>query len=86
MTIRCRSPSIRDEFKDALQRCAGDIGFEIQESFRGHGYALQACRAIAPAVRLVDESVTVTCDPDNFASIRTTERLGGQFVEPPRES
>lgn len=28
--------------------CAGHIGFEIIEEFRGHGYAYQACRAIAP--------------------------------------
>ena len=61
--------------------CAGHIGFEIAESFRGHGYALQACRAIAPFVRSVYESVTITCDPDNMASRRTLERLGAQFVD-----
>src|SRR5207245_3264378 len=61
--------------------CAGHIGFEILESFRRHGYALQACRAIAPFVRLIYESVTLTCDPDNLASMRTIERLGARFVD-----
>ncbi len=51
--------------------CAGHIGFEILEFFRGHGYALQACHAIASFVRSVYEVVTITCDPDNFASMRS---------------
>jgi hypothetical protein len=61
--------------------CAGHIGFEILESFRGHGYALEACHAIAPFVRSVSGVVTITCDPDNLASIRTIERLGASFVD-----
>jgi tagatose 1,6-diphosphate aldolase len=50
---------------------AGHIGFEIAEAFRGHGFALQACRAIAPLVRLHYERVVITCDPENVASKRT---------------
>lgn len=61
--------------------CAGHIGFEVVESFRGHGYALQACRAIAPFVRSVSNTVTITCDPDNLASRCTIERLGALFVD-----
>jgi tagatose 1,6-diphosphate aldolase len=61
--------------------CAGHIGFAILEPFRGHGYAFQACRALAPFVRSFYESVTITCDPDNHASIRTIERLGASFVD-----
>jgi len=61
--------------------CAGHIGFEIGLQFRGHGYALQACRAIAPFVRSVSGTVTITCDPDNVASIRTIEHLGASFTD-----
>ncbi len=61
--------------------CAGHVGFEIAEGFRGHGYALQACRAIAPFVRSVCKTVTITCDPDNLPSKRIIERLGAQFVD-----
>jgi predicted acetyltransferase len=59
--------------------CAGHIGYEILPPFRGHRYAFQACCAIAPFVRSVYASVTITCDPDNVASIRTIERLGASF-------
>ena len=61
--------------------CAGHIGFEIAEAFRGRRYALQACHAIAPFVRSIYRSVTITCDPDNLASRRTIERLGAEFVD-----
>jgi predicted acetyltransferase len=61
--------------------CAGHIGFEILEPFRGHGYALQACRAIASFVRSFYGAMTITCDPDNLASIRTIERLGASFAD-----
>ena len=61
--------------------CAGHIGFEIAESFRGRGYALQACFAIAPFVESIYEAVTITCDPDNLASRRIIERLGAEFMD-----
>jgi|SRR5437667_3668105 len=61
--------------------CAGHIGFEIDERFRGHGYAFQACRALAPFVRSFYEAVIITCDPDNHASRRTIERLGARFMD-----
>jgi len=64
-----------------VRLCAGHVGFEIAGTFRGHGFALQACRALAPFVRSFYESVTLTSDPDNFASIRTIERLGARFMD-----
>jgi predicted acetyltransferase len=64
-----------------VRLCAGHIGFEIAELFRGNGYALQACRAVAPFVRSIYPSVLITCDPDNVASRRTIERLGAAFVD-----
>ncbi len=68
---------------------AGHIGYEIEEEFRGHRYALQACRAIAPLVRSIYREVILTCDPDNVASRHTIERLGGEFMDevsvPPRD-
>lgn len=63
-----------------IQMCAGHIGFEILEPFRGHGYALEACLAIAPFVRTIYQAVIITCDPDNHASRRTIEKLGAVFA------
>jgi tagatose 1,6-diphosphate aldolase len=62
-------------------RCAGHIGYEILEPFRGRGFALQACQAIAPFVRSVYETVIITADPDNFASLRTIEKLGASYLD-----
>ncbi|MBI1369912.1 MAG: GNAT family N-acetyltransferase [Planctomycetes bacterium] len=64
-----------------VRLCAGHIGFEIAERFRGRGYAYAACRAIGPFVRSIYETVIVTCDPDNAASRRTIERLGARFMD-----
>lgn len=61
--------------------CAGHIGYEVLEPFRGCGYALKACRAIAPFVRTLFSTVIITSDPDNHASIRIIERLGACFLD-----
>lgn len=72
-----------------VRTCAGHIGYGIFEEFRGHGYAYQACYAIAPFVRAVYDEVIITCDPDNLASIKTIDRLGACFIDevpvPPHE-
>ena len=60
---------------------AGHIGYEVLEPFRGKRFAYQACMAIAPLVRLLYEEVIITCDPDNFGSMRTIEKLGAAFLE-----
>lgn len=66
---------------DHVRSFAGHIGFGVLESCRGHGYAFQACNAIAPLVRSIVETVIITCDPENIASIRTIERLGATFID-----
>jgi len=60
---------------------AGHIGFAVAEPFRGHGYALQACRAIVPFVKSVYQTVIVICAPDNHASRRTIEKLGASLID-----
>ena len=64
-----------------VQLCSGHIGYGISESFRGHGYAFQACCALACFVRTVSPEVIITADPDNYASLRTIERLGAVFLD-----
>jgi predicted acetyltransferase len=66
---------------DHVRLCAGHIGFEIPEPFRGHGYARRACEALAPFVRRFYEAVIITCDPDNVPSRRTIEHLGAAFLD-----
>jgi tagatose 1,6-diphosphate aldolase len=64
-----------------VRTSAGHIGYEVKAAFRGHGYAGDACRALAPFVGTVFGSVIITCDPGNLASQRTIERLGAEFLE-----
>jgi len=66
---------------DHVCSSAGHIGFEILEPFRGHGYARQACEAVAPFVRRFYEAVIITCDLENLPSRRTIEHLGAVFLD-----
>lgn len=60
--------------------CAGHIGYEIKDMFRGHSYAYHACITIAPFVRSFYPSVVLTCNPDNLASKITIEKLHCKFL------
>jgi predicted acetyltransferase len=66
---------------DHIRLFAGHIGFEVKDVFRGRRLARQACLAIAPFVRTFYDVVTITCDPNNHASIRTIEKLGASFID-----
>ena len=60
----------------------GNIGFRIEEPYRGHNYAEKACRLLFSIAH--DHGlgyVIITCDPENMASRRTCEKLGGELVE-----
>ena len=61
--------------------CAGHVGFEIAAAHRGHRYALQACRALAPFAHSIFPEILLTCDPANRASRRTIELLGATFLD-----
>ena len=55
----------------------GHIGYHVNPQYRGHHYALRACRLLVPEIRLSGKSsVIITCDPDNVPSRKTCEKLG----------
>lgn len=55
----------------------GHIGYRIDAPYRGHHYALQACRLLNHVMREEGlNSVVITTDTDNWASRRTCEALG----------
>ena len=63
----------------------GNIGYGIDEAFRGHHYAAKACRLLFRLARRHGmDHVIITCDPDNTASARTCEMAGGRYVETAR--
>ena len=62
---------------DHVNIIVGHVGYEIAEAYRGHGYALQACRAMAPFARTIYSAVIITSDPENFASVQDHSTAGG---------
>jgi tagatose 1,6-diphosphate aldolase len=64
-----------------IHRFAGHIGYGVLEEFRGNGFAGKACLAIRPFVAEFYDAVIITCNPDNWPSVRTIEKIGGEFIE-----
>ena len=61
----------------------GNIGYRIQPKFRGNHFAYEACQLLFKVAREefnMDELI-ITCSPDNIASKKTLEKLGGTLVE-----
>lgn len=66
----------------------GHLGYEVDLPHQGKHFAEKACHLVAPLVQAHGlRTVVLTCRPDNGASRRTIERLGGrllgQFEVPP---
>ncbi len=60
----------------------GNIGYEIDEEYRGHHYALLACQMVLKIAKQHNmDKLYIACDYDNIASSRTIERLGAVLVE-----
>ena len=60
----------------------GNIGYTVFPDYRGRHYAEKACRLLFElAERHALGYVIITCRPDNPASRRTCERLGGTLLE-----
>lgn len=60
-----------------LEMYLGHIGYNVYPAARGHHYAERSCRLLlnlARAHRM--PRLWITCNPDNWASRRTCERLG----------
>ena len=71
-TIRLRLSN-----RDDILRYASHIGYGVHEARRGNHYATSACLALKPiAVAHGLRELWITCDPDNWPSRRTCERIG----------
>lgn len=67
----------------------GNLGYEIDEPYRGHGYAVEAVKmTYAIARHHMMDYLIVSCHHDNNQSIRVIEKLGGTHLEtiiPPKD-
>lgn len=67
---------------DHLRLYGGHIAYGVRPEYRGRRFAARAIRLILPLALHHDLSeLWITCNPDNFASRRTCESAGAEFVE-----
>ena len=60
----------------------GNIGYSVNEEYRGHHYAEKACLLLFELARKHHlDYVIITCNPDNYASRKTCEYAGGKLLE-----
>ena len=65
-----------------LERYAGHIGYGVELPYRGRRYAARACLLLFEVARSHGmRTLWITCNPDNVASRRTCELIGGVLVE-----
>lgn len=60
----------------------GNIGYEIEENFRGNNFAFKACKLVLQIAKAHGmNEIILTCDENNIASYKTIEKLGGELIE-----
>ena len=60
----------------------GNIGYHVDEPFRGNHYAMKACLLLFELAKEKGmDHVIITCSPDNYASKRTCELAGCELKE-----
>ena len=60
----------------------GNIGYHINEKYRGHHYAGKACLLLFELAKMHGMNhIIITCNPDNYASRKTCEYVGCRLIE-----
>ena len=60
----------------------GNIGYTVDEPYRGHHYAMKACKLMFKLARMHElDYLIITFKADNIPSYRTCELLGGVLLE-----
>lgn len=72
--------NLRIGYTDGLYY-GGQIGYGVDEQYRGRGYAAEACRLLLPVATAHGmEKLLITNDHTNHASKRVCEKLGARFL------
>lgn len=65
-----------------LELYAGHIGYGVELPFRGRRFAARACKLLFDLARRHGlTTLWITCNPENVASRRTCELVGGELVD-----
>jgi tagatose 1,6-diphosphate aldolase len=74
--------SLRVGTSRELELYYGHFGYHVYPAARGHHFAERACRLLLPLARAHGmRTIWITCNPDNFASRRTCQRLGAALID-----
>jgi predicted acetyltransferase len=72
--------NLRIGYTDGLYY-GGQIGYNVDEPQRGHGYAEKACRLLLPVLRAHSMTKAIISNNEtNTASRRTCEKLGAKHI------
>lgn len=75
---KCEFRIMNDTYVNLL----GNIGYLIEEEYRGNHFAAKACRLLFSLAKSHDmNQIIIACAPENIASVRTIELAGGTFVD-----
>lgn len=79
---RVGSATLRIGSTEYIDRYAGHIGYGVDFGHRGKHYAARTCRLMFDIARRHGmTTLWITCNPENVASRRTCERVGGELVD-----
>lgn len=80
--VKAGSISLRVGSGAFIEQYAGHIGYGVEYEFRGHRYAARACQLLFALARQHELTMLwITCNPENVASRRTCELIGGELVD-----
>jgi [ribosomal protein S5]-alanine N-acetyltransferase len=72
--------NLRIGYTDGLYY-GGQIGYGIDEAFRGHSHAMKACKLLVPVIKAHGMTkIIITNNFTNIASRRTCEKLGAKLL------
>ena len=75
------SLGFRINLTEQLASYGGHIGYDVEPEYRGANFAARSCRLLFPlAARHGIQELLITCAPDNIASRRTIEKIGGKLT------
>lgn len=79
---RVGSATLRAGINEYLEKYAGNIGYGVEWAHRGKKLAARSCRLLFQVARLHRMKLLwITCNPENVASRRTCEIVGGELVD-----
>ena len=79
---RAGSINLRTIDTPHLTMYGGHFAYGVEPDFRGNHYAERGVRLLLPFTRLHGyRDLIITCNPDNWPSRRTCERLGAELLE-----